>query len=219
MRALLVRHGESVSNADPKVSLPDELGDRLTERGLEQADALGLALKDSGVTDLITSSMGRAQQTAEAIGPHLGLEPETDPEIHELRESPGFGELSSEEQMLRRWSEWMPRFAADPDHSEYGGESFNQVRARVRGFQSRLAERFAGRKPLVVSHGIFLRFFLMESVLGDDFGPAMAPQLWNLRTANCGVSVFEHGERYHPADPERPGWVCASWMERPWARP
>jgi probable phosphoglycerate mutase len=217
MRPLLVRHGESVSNADPKVSLPDELGDRLTDRGLEQADALGRSLTESGITDLIASPMGRARQTAEAIGAHIGLEPEIDPEIHELRESPGFGELDSEEQMLRRWSEWMP--ASDPDHSEHGGESFNEVLGRVRGFKARLEERRDERKPLVVSHGIFLRFFLMDSVLGDDFAPAMAPQLWNLRTTNCGVSVFEHGERYHPADPKRPGWVCASWMERPWARP
>jgi ribonuclease H / adenosylcobalamin/alpha-ribazole phosphatase len=217
VRALLVRHGESVSNADPKVSLPAEEGDRLTERGLEQADALGLALKDSGVTDLITSPLGRARQTAETIGGHLGLEIETDDEIHELRESPGYGDLTSAEQMRKRWSSWMPE--SDPDHSEHGGESFNDVRGRVRDFKSRLTEGYSDRKPLVVTHGIFLRFFLMDSVLGDEFGPSMAAELWNLRTANCGVSVFEHGERYHPADPERPGWVCASWMERPWARP
>ena len=33
--------------------------------------------------------------------------------------------------------------------------------------------------------------------------------------SNCGLSVFEHGERYHPADPEREGWVCARWMSPP----
>lgn len=219
MRVILVRHGESVSNADPKVSLPDEQGDRLTERGVEQADAVGKALRGAGITDLISSPMGRARQTAEKIGVHLGLAAEIDPEIHELREGSDYGTLTNEEQMLRRWSEWMPKFAEDPDHSEYGGESFHEVRGRVRRFKARLLERDPARLPLVVTHGIFLRFFFADSLLEDDFSSGMAKQLWNLRTANCGVSLFEHGESYHPADPERPGWVCSTWMERPWARP
>lgn len=219
MRVLLIRHGESVSNADAKVTLPTEQGDRLTERGLEQARAAGRALADQGITDLISSPMGRALQTAEAIGEQLRLAPQIDPGIHELQEGPDYGSLPAEEQMLRRWSEWMPKFAADPDHSEYGGESFNQVRGRVRAFQARLLEDYEGRLPLVVTHGIFMRFFLVDGILGDDFGPALAPRLWNLRTANGAISRFEHGERHHPADPEIEGWVCLSWMERPPARP
>jgi hypothetical protein len=36
---------------------------------------------------------------------------------------------------------------------------------------------------------------------------------------NCGVSIFEHGERWHPVDAETPGWTCLSWMSRAWDPP
>jgi hypothetical protein len=45
------------------------------------------------------------------------------------------------------------------------------------------------------------------------------PQLWNLRTLNCGLSLFERGERWHPADVETPAWTCVTWMARPWDPP
>jgi probable phosphoglycerate mutase len=219
MRAFLVRHGESVSNAARgAVSLPDEEGDCLTERGWEQAHEVGRSLREAGVTDLVSSPMRRARETASAIGEELGLEPEVDEQIYELRESPGYGTLPAEEQKLRRWSVRMAAHPDDPDYAE-GGESFNHVRERVRGFGARLQRRDPERLPLAVTHGIFLRFLLADAVLGDAFGPGLAERLWYLKTTNCGVSVFESGERQHPLDPDRPGWICATWMARPWSPP
>jgi broad specificity phosphatase PhoE len=217
MRAFLVRHGESASNADASVvSLPVEAGDRLTERGFEQSRVLGRSLRDAGVTELISSPMRRARETAAAIGEELGLEPEIDDEIYELKESEDYGVLAVEEQKLRRWSVRMTAHPDDPGHSE-GGESFDQVRQRARSFGARLAERDSQALPLVVTHGIFLRFFLMDNVLGDAFNPGMAERLWNLRTANCGVCVFESGEPYDVSVPPPPGWICSTWMARPWS--
>jgi broad specificity phosphatase PhoE len=188
MRALLVRHAQSVGNADPPAVLSDKHGDQLTDLGREQADALGRSLEGGGVTDLITSSMTRARETAEVIGAHLGLEAEVDEEIHELRSTPEI-------------------------------EPFEEVRGRARALLARLAADYGDRTPLVVTHGIFLRIVLMEALLGEMFVAEMVEQLWNLRTANCGVSVFEYGERYDVLNPEQPSWVCSSWMERPWAAP
>ena len=88
MRALLVRHGQSLGNADPPAVPSSTHGDELTDLGREQADTLARSLEDSGVTDLITSPMRRARETAEAIGARLGLEPEIDEQIHELRTHP-----------------------------------------------------------------------------------------------------------------------------------
>ncbi len=217
MRALLVRHGESASNAAINVvALPHEEGDRLTGRGFEQAHEAGRRLREAGVTELIASPMRRAQETAAAIGEEIGIaEVETDEEIYELREAPGYTGLPMEEQKLRRWSARMAAHPDDPGHHD-GGESFNEVRARARSFSARLRERDPEGLPLVVSHGIFLRFFLLDNMLGDDFVPGMAERLWYLRSVNCGVSVFEHGEFHHPGDPPRTdAWVCSMWMGRP----
>ena len=91
--------------------------------------------------------------------------------------------------------------------------------ARVRRLKSELEALDAEELPLVVGHGIFIRFFLLDSVLGDDFAPPMAAGIWNLGSHNCGLSVFAREESRDPAGHEVAGWTCLSWMERPWDPP
>jgi broad specificity phosphatase PhoE len=219
-RAIFVRHGESVSNAHPEfAALPLEEGDRLTELGRRQSLAAAEVLVSLEPTALISSSMGRARETAELIGQRLGIEVTELPYISELRESRDYATMSPEEQKLRRWSTWMAEHGDDPDFSWQGGESFEEVRGRVRRLKDELERDYAGQRPMIVTHGLFLRFFLFDSLLGDAFGPAQVQRLWYARSVNCGVSVFEHGERWHPADADTPGWTCITWMARPWDPP
>lgn len=186
MRALLLRHGESVHNAD-RGGEPSAHSDRdqLTEKGVEQAHAAGGGLCDLGVTRLLTSPLRRARETAQAIGDALGLEAE---------EIDYTGELTS-------------------------GESFEQAVARVRRLKAEFEAGEDGDRPLLVTHGIFTRFFLLDSVLGERFEAPMAAGLWNLGSHNCGLSVFAHGESRDPLGQPIPGWTCLTWMERPWQRP
>lgn len=212
VKVLLLRHGESVSNAHPTAaSLPEAEGDRLSERGWEQARRAAGALGDRGVTRLVASPMRRTQETATPISEALGIPIETDDGIYELREREGYGELPPEEQKLQRWSARMVEQAEDPAYAPPGAESFEAIRERVRSFKRRL-EAMDGT-PLAVTHGIFLRFMLIDTLLGDDFGPGGAARLWQMRTVNCGLSVFEHGEPRHPADHDTDEWICAMWME------
>jgi broad specificity phosphatase PhoE len=185
-RALLLRHGESAHNAhSSREALADEAGDRLTDRGREQARAAGRGLAGHGVTRLLTSPMRRAVETADAVGRELGLEPTVLPYVHELS----------------------------------NGERFENLVARVRELKSALEAIEPGELPLLVGHGIFFRFFLLDSVLGDEFAPPMAAGIWNLGSHNCGLSVFAHGETRDPGGTEVPGWTCLSWMQRPWDPP
>jgi broad specificity phosphatase PhoE len=219
-RAIFVRHGESVSNAHPELAaLPLEEGDRLTDLGSRQAIAAAEALKPTEPTVLLSSPMGRAAETAELIGERLAMPVRKIPYISELRESRDYASMSPEEQKLRRWSTWMAEHADDPDFSWHGGESFNEVRGRVRRLKDELERDYTGERPLVVTHGLFLRFLLFDSLLEDAFVPALVGRLWYVRSINCGVSVFEQGERWHPADADTPGWTCVSWMSRPWDPP
>jgi broad specificity phosphatase PhoE len=185
-RALFLRHGESAHNAHTGAeALADAEGDRLTDRGREQARAAGLGLAEHGVTRLLSSPMRRAAETAAAVGAALGLEPATLPHVDELRP----------------------------------GESFEGLVARVRRLKAGLEAAKPGERPLIVGHGIFFRFFLLDSVLGDEFEPAMAAGIWNLGSCNCGLSLFAHGEALDPGGTEVPGWTCLSWMQRPWDPP
>lgn len=186
MRALFLRHGESVHNAARSGEpAPHSESDRLTEKGARQAHAAGHALREHGVTRLLSSPLRRAQETAGAVGEALGLEPE---------EIDYTGELNS-------------------------GETFEQAVARVRRLKVELESGADGHLPLLVTHGIFTRFFLLDSVLGDSFEAPMAAGLWNLGSHNCGLSVFAYGESRDPLGQIIPGWTCLTWMERPWSRP
>ena len=185
-RALFLRHGESVHNADRSGEpVPHSAGDRLTERGAEQARAAGAGLRELGVTRLLSSPLRRARETAQAVGEALGLQAE---------ELDYAGELTS-------------------------GETFEQAIGRVRQLKAELVAGAGGELPLLVTHGIFTRFFLLDSVLGERFEPEMAAGIWNLGSHNCGLSVFARGESRDPLGQAIPGWTCLTWMERPWNRP
>jgi broad specificity phosphatase PhoE len=99
------------------------------------------------------------------------------------------------------------------------GEPFEQALARVRRLKAELDGGDWGELPLLVSHGIFIRFFLLDSVLGEGFTPAVGEGIWRLGSTNCGLSTFSHGEVRDPLGNGVPGWTCLSWMERPWDPP
>jgi probable phosphoglycerate mutase len=218
MQVHFVRHGESATNAAPGgMALPAAQGDRLTELGREQAATVARYLGGVGATRVLTSPLRRARETAEILGERLGLPVEELDELQELRESEGYEELSLEDQRLRRWSVWMAAHGDDPNYSYRAGESFNEISARVRRAQERLLA-LGDESVLAVSHGIFLRFFLMDVLFADDFRASQVQRLWQLETINCGICSFEYREREVAANYALEPWTCLSWMERPWAR-
>ena len=64
MRIFLIRHGETVFNANRTVQFGDT---PLSERGLEQARQLGERMRDEPITSILTSDYARAHRTAEAV--------------------------------------------------------------------------------------------------------------------------------------------------------
>jgi broad specificity phosphatase PhoE len=219
MLVYFVRHGESASNAAPgAMALPGNRGDRLTDRGFEQARAVAERLAEAGATRILTSPLRRARETAQVIAERLGLPIFELEELRELRESDDFGELSLEDQRLRRWSVWMAEHGDDPDHSYRGGESFNDLIGRVRHVQERLVADDV-ESTIAVSHGIFLRFFLLRVVLGDDFHAGQVRRLWQLASLNCGICGFEYLARDLQANYATEPWRCLSWMAPAPTRP
>jgi broad specificity phosphatase PhoE len=188
MRVLFLRHGESARNAHTgDEELSEELGDVLTERGRAQAAAAGVGLRGQGITGLLTSPMRRATETAEAVGAALDLLAEPLPYAYELHH----GETVAD-----------------------GVERVHLLKARL---EADAAEAGDDEKPLLVTHGILTRLFLLDSVLGDAFTAEMAERIWHLGSANCAVSTFKTGEVVEPGGaPAAVGWTCLNWMMRPW---
>jgi broad specificity phosphatase PhoE len=188
MRALFLRHGESAHNAHTgEEPLSDEHGDLLTELGRDQAAAAGEALREAGITHLYTSPMRRATETAEAIGAALDLQPEPIPYAFELHSGETFADGIERVHLLKAYFEEIAAEAGDDD------------------------------LPLLVTHGIVTRFFLLDSVLGDGFTAEMVERMWHLGSANCALTTFKFGEVVEPGGaPAAVGWTCLTWMERPW---
>ncbi len=65
LEILLIRHGETAWNAEKRMQGHLDIG--LNEAGLQQAAALGQALRDEGLDAIISSDLQRASQTAAAV--------------------------------------------------------------------------------------------------------------------------------------------------------
>jgi broad specificity phosphatase PhoE len=207
----LVRHGESLANEADRAGRPrPEDWDALSERGWEQARELGRRLEGHGIEVIVTSTMRRAQETARGINEVLGLPLETDPDLHELKQSdafygsvPEFGETAS--------LNWMPR--TPRDFAEPGAESFDEMLARVVRVRGRMERRAGDERILLVTHYGWLHFLLGLTLFGGDFGPEQLPGLWLAAHANTGISVFEHRARRMDGM-DFSGWGVTTWNDQ-----
>ena len=81
MKLLLVRHAESQGNAERRLQGRREFP--LTERGVEQAQALASRFATTPVTAIYASPINRSLHTAEVIAAKTGLEVITEPRVQE----------------------------------------------------------------------------------------------------------------------------------------
>jgi probable phosphoglycerate mutase len=212
VRVQLLRHGESLSNADPdRIAIPESEGDALSERGVLQARAAAEAVAGLGIRRIVSSPMGRARQTAAAVSERLGIEPEIWEWLRELREPSGYPDLPRIEQERQRWSNRMSRHE-DPEHRVGDGESFGDLLRRVERTREQLAAD-AVDGTLLVGHGIFFRFMFARTLLREEFAPRHAGWLWRIGSLNCGLSTFDHVTGSGSEDPaDISGWRCVTWM-------
>jgi broad specificity phosphatase PhoE len=144
-RVILIRHGESVANAERRFTHgPHE---PLSRRGREEAveRARRLQARFDPVA-LYASPFVRALETARLIGEVLGLEPIVVDALREqdfgaLRGQP-YSAVGSDIQVQGRWRYCPP-----------GGESLEAVYQRAGPALDEIAERHLGAEVVVVSHG------------------------------------------------------------------
>jgi len=150
---LLARHGETADNVPPARAL-GRRDPPLTERGREQARALGAAVAAEGVRALYTSQLRRARETAEIVGEALGLEARIDPRLAESHRGHWEGRLMRdiEREEPEAWRAWL---RAGNEFRFPGGES---LRDHLRRVVAALDDVSAGPLPaLLVCHGGTIR--------------------------------------------------------------
>jgi 2,3-bisphosphoglycerate-dependent phosphoglycerate mutase len=119
----------------------------LDERGIETAKKLAASLKDSGVTQIVTSDLPRAAQTAEIVAKALNIPVKEDGRLRPQRIPETEGKQVKEIQPVRDY------YKEHPDEVPAGGESINQAKARQDAALAEVEQSAkAGEKPLVVTH-------------------------------------------------------------------
>src|SRR5579872_5203496 len=119
MRLILVRHGETACNLEDIWHGWDECD--LTERGREQAAAVGARLALEPIAAVYSSDVPRALQTARAIASPHGLEPIPEPGLRE-RNAGDFEGLRMSEVEARYPTVWEDRAADFWGWGPPGGE-------------------------------------------------------------------------------------------------
>lgn len=189
---LLVRHGETASNAARVVQTPEI---PLSPRGVLQAERLGARLASLSVSRILSSDLSRALETAQRVqaasGGELALET--------LLQERNFGDVRG-----TPYSELGVDLFA-PDYAPPGGESWEAFHERVDAAWARV-RAVAASTPgnlAVVTHGLVCYSLALRHL--ELPGGAQA----DLRMPNTGLCLIE------PSPPFRVSvWGCTAHLEQ-----
>jgi len=182
-RLLLVRHGETLWNAEGRMQ--GHLDSGLTPRGRAQARALAARIRELGPVAVYSSDLGRAVQTADVIATECGLAPILDANLRERHL--GIFEGLTKAEVSDRYPEiWQAYKVGGPDFVIPKGESARQRHQRTLAALVAHAERHVGSCVVVVGHGGTLNtaFRVCTGV------PLEAPRTFAL--PNASLSILEY---------------------------
>lgn len=190
-RVVFIRHGETLDNAR---GVAQGWSDSpLSPRGIEQVEKLASRVASYRPTALYASTLMRARSTAERIASAIGL-PVT--LLDDLREMHcGEWEGVNFNHVRETQSDFFARWSADPHLAcPGGGESFEDVRRRMRSALQQIREKevVPGEACVViVSHGTAIRIAATEMLrLPLETARSFAQD-------NTAINVFDwRGDRY-----------------------
>ena len=151
---LLMRHGESESNAGGYTSSLIEARNPLTEAGRQQATAAAAALKNHAIKRIVYSPFERTKETAFLVAEALGI-----PESYVLSDA-RLGEIQMGEFEGKENKDYQNFVGQSPIWSEAlpeGGESWQEVKRRVGETLYELESTYQGEKILIIAHNAPLR--------------------------------------------------------------
>ena len=200
---ILIRHGETIWNAEGRIQ---GQGDGpLTERGVAQARAVARRLQEEEFTTLYGSHLGRVIETARHIADVTGHAITIDERLQErhygLFEGLTYAEAQTQHPDIFATYQQL-RYTADYAHP--GAESLRQLTERGQVVFQALAERHAGERLVIVSHGALigamLRHFLGVPIDGKHGFRLANGSLSEVVFADGDWRVRTLGEVYHLRD-------------------
>jgi broad specificity phosphatase PhoE len=162
----LVRHGETTANAAGVWQ--GSTNSLLSARGQQQAAEAGARLRHEAFDVVVSSDLGRTQQTATAIG----FDFELDPRWRELQL--GAWEGMTRAEIIATYPEEAAAFWTGQDMSIDGSETIGELTVRVgEALESLEGRLLDGGRALVVTHGGPI-FGIVAEILGISSPPPLA---------------------------------------------
>ncbi len=159
MRILLVRHAETIENAEGR--LQGHSHGKLSSLGVMQAKALGEALKPEAISHFYGSPLDRAARTLEAVRahhPHVEAAFSTDL----MERSQGVWEGCTHSELLELEPDYQKKMLLR-DFRPGGGETLAELNVRVRRFLDLLAPLLPTDETVFIAgHGILNKEMLRE---------------------------------------------------------
>lgn len=170
----LLRHGQTDWNIDYRLQGVTDIP--MNETGIRQAEAAAIALAEQEWDVLLSSPLSRALETAKIVASAQAW-PTERIQIDDLLLERSFGEA---EGMIH--ADWKATFG---ENHVPGSESRAELNQRTRALLDAIADRFAGKRVLAVSHGALIR-----EVLGIVSDGAVPPA--GERISNACLNTFIH---------------------------
>lgn len=189
-RLFLVRHGSTDANERrPFVLQGCEIDGPLTVTGQRQATQLAEFLAAVEFSAIYASPMVRALQTAACCAEPRGLSVIPIDSLKECRV--GRWQGLSWDQIRERDPVECERFLSDPASEPHpGGESYQNLLARVAPAIDGILAAHTGKNVLVVAHNMVNRAYLAH-LLGIDLRFAR-----RIRQTNCCVNIVHRGSEF-----------------------
>ncbi|MFM5705538.1 histidine phosphatase family protein [Aeromonas veronii] len=164
MELVVIRHGETQANAEERYQGALDIG--LNDDGVRQISCLAekMAVAQQPFDRLLASPLLRTRESAAILSRQLGLPVELVPAFRE-RDVGLFEGLTDRypelwaRNITRRWAE-----------APTGGETIDEVIARISQGLTELASTMQGERILLVAHGVVAKVIRAVTIAGfDDF--------------------------------------------------
>jgi 2,3-bisphosphoglycerate-dependent phosphoglycerate mutase len=159
IRVFVARHGETEWNREGRWQ--GQGGPGLNETGRVQARALAMRLSALHVDALYSSDLARARETAQIVATATGLEPVLDPGLREVDVGDWRG--LTRDEVSRRDPDGYRRWLGG-EAGWNGGETYEEMHARVVAAVERLVAASAAGRIAVISHGGAVRALAAHAV-------------------------------------------------------
>ncbi|HEX4131285.1 MAG TPA: histidine phosphatase family protein [Pirellulales bacterium] len=195
MLLYLIRHGESLFNAEQRIQ--GQLDTQLSPLGIRQSQAIAESFRGKPIAAVYCSPLARARGTAEPLARLLGVELRTDEQLKEINAGVFQGHVWSE--IFAQWPEAAAAWKAqDPDFRIPGGESRRDLMTRGRAALESIRETGLPQVAVVAHGGVLTAALkaLLEIPAGRNpfllYNGSISMAEWNQQFKLITLNQMEH---------------------------